>query len=377
MKKSKKILLLSVLLMLFYLTPYSSSQNSSVSYEILNHTDGTKHYRLNVVVQESLYDYYRERTHVLSSNNDFAKFVTPYALKPIADKLWEIYVDDEEFSNAVLMIVHQIPYEATAQPKYPVETIVDNNGDCDIFSYVAASIIKAGGLNVALLYYENETHMNIGVNLSHAPNDVRGQVYYVTYNGVRYYIAETTGGDWQNGWRVGECPEELRNAYVQIITLENSDQSTFGQVSASCKTLLSSAISLTISPKYLMQGGSVAFSGQLSPNLQNETITLYLKANNSPWIILDKIKTKSDGNFVYVWNTDVAGVCYVRASWSGNEDYAGTDSPAQTLTILSVFFVVLFGLTLILACGGILIFFISRRSRPAIQEPQAPEVPHI
>jgi len=164
---------------------------------------------------------------------------------------------------------------------------------------------------------------------------------------------------------------------VQIITLENSDQSTFGQVSASCKTLLSSAISLTISPKYLMQGGSVAFSGQLSPNLQNETITLYLKANNSPWIILDKIKTKSDGNFVYVWNTDVAGVCYVRASWSGNEDYAGTDSPAQTLTILSVFFVVLFGLTLILACGGILIFFISRRSRPAIQEPQAPEVPHI
>jgi hypothetical protein len=376
MEKSRKILLLSVLLFLSCLIPSCYSQIFSVSYEILDHAGGSIHYRLNVGVQQSLYDYYHEKSHTLNSNNDFAKFVTPYALKPIADKFWEIYIDDEDFANAVLMITHQIPYELTAPPKYPVETIVENKGDCDIFSYVAASIIKAGGLGVVLLYYESEAHMNIGVSLSHTPYDARGQVYYVTVEGIRYYMAETTGDDWQNGWRVGECPDELKHANVQIITLENSEQSTFGQVSASYKTLSSSAMSLTISPTYLIQGGAVAFSGQLSPNLPNETITFYIKVNNSPWIILGKVKTKSDGYFAYVWNANVTGICYIRASWSGNEDYAGTDSQIQMLTILSMFFVVLLGMTVILVCVGIVTFLISKQSRSAIQEPQPPEVPN-
>jgi hypothetical protein len=378
MEKSKKLVLLSVLLFLFYLIPNCHSQSFSVSYEILDHAGGSLHYRLNIGVQQSLYDYYQEKSHTLYSINDFAKFVTPYALKPIADKLWEIYTDDEDFVNAVLMITHQIPYELTAPPQYPVETIVENKGDCDIFSYIAASITKAGGLDAVLLYYEGEiAHMNIGVSLSHAPHDARGQAYYVTYNSVQYYVAETTGDDWQNGWRVGECPDSLKNANVQIITLENSEQTTFGQVSASYETLLSSAISLTISPTYLIQGGAVAFSGQLSPNLQNETITFYIKVNNSPWVVLGEVNTKSDGYFAYVWNADVAGICYIRASWSGNENYAGADSSTQMLTTLSMFFVVLLGMTVVLVCVGIATFFMSRRSRPTIQEPQPPEVPNV
>ncbi len=331
------------------------------------------------MVQQSLYDYYREKSHTLNSNNDFAKFVTSYALKPIADKLWEIYTDDEDFANAVLMIVHQIPYEITAPPKYPVETIVENKGDCDLFSYIAASIIKAGGLDVVLLYYETKAHMNIGVSLSHVPYDARGQAYYVTYNDIRYYIAETTGDwqDWQNGWRVGECPAELKNAPVQVITLENSDSSTFGQVSASYTTLLSSAVSLAVSPPFVIQGGIVTFSGKLSPNLQNETIKIYLKVNNSPWILLGETTTTNDGNFAYIWNADVAGICYIRASWSGNEDYAGADSQIQTVTSLSIFFVVLLGMTVVLVCVGIVLYAISKQSRPAIQEPPPPEIPQV
>jgi len=376
MEKSK-IVLLSVLFMLLYLIPSCYSQSYSVSYELLKYNNGSTYYRLNVVVQRSLYDYYREQSHMLNSNDDFAKFVTPYALKPIADRLLEIYMGDEDFANAVLMIVHQIPYEVTAPPKYPVETIVDNVGDCDIFSYLAASIIDAGGLDVVLLYYESEAHMNIGVSLSHPPHDVGGQAYYVTYNGVRYYIAEVTGGNWQDGWRVGECPDELKNAPVQIITLEGSEQSTSEQVSASYKILLSSTLTLTISPTYLIQGGTVTFSGLLSPNFQNETITLYVKVNNSPWIVLDRAITNSNGHFTYVWNADVAGVCYVRASWSGNEDYAGADSPTQTITTLSIFFIILLGITIALVCGGIVIYFISKQSHPTIQEPLPPEIPQV
>jgi len=374
MKRPRAFLLVIILLTISYLLPQGFSENYSQSYQLLDKPDGSTYYRLNVTVQQSLYEYYTEKSHSLNSHSDFAKFVTPYALKPIADCLSEIYTDDEDFVNRVLMIVHQIPYIETPA-KYPVETIVENKGDCDLFSYVAASIVKAQGLDVVLLYYESQTHMNIGVSLSHVPHDARGQAYYVTYNNIHYYVAETTGDDWQNGWRVGECPDKLKNAPAQVITLENCEQSTYGQVSASYKSLTSSTISLAISPTYLIQGGTVTLSGQLSPPLQNRTVTIYIKINNSPWIVLDTTTTNHAGYFTYAWTTDAAGICYIRSSWFGNNDYAGADSQIQTVTILSTFFVLLLVITAILVCFGITVFIMSRQAQPSIQEPQPPEIP--
>jgi hypothetical protein len=379
MEKSKKIILLSILFTFSCLVPYCHAETYNRSYELLDHPGGSTHYRLNVVVQQSLYDYYVTKSHALYSSDDFAKFVTPYALKPIADRLWEIYTDYEDFANAVLMIVHQIPYEVTVPPKYPVETLVENKGDCDIFSYIAASILKAGGLNVVLLYYENppESHMNIAVSLSHTPQDARGQVYYVTINGTKYYMAETTGDDWENGWRVGECPDQLRNAPVQIITLENSEQSSFGQVSASYQNLTSSSISLAISPTFLIQGSVVTMTGQLSPALQNETIVIYIRTSSLSWRVLGEVNTTYGGNYTYAWIAETGDICYIRASWSGNENYSVADSQIQTVTILSTFFIALLGITAVLACVGIVVFLLSRQSRSAVQEVQPPEMPSI
>jgi len=373
MKKPKTFLLVIVLFIISYLLPHGFSENYSQSYQLLDKPDGSTYYGLNVTVQQSLYEYYTEKSHSLNSHSDFAKFVTPYALKPITDCLLEIYTDDEDFVNGVLMIVHQIPYNETPV-KYPVETIVENKGDCDLFSYVVASIVKAHGLDVVLLYYESQAHMNIGVSLPHVPHDARGQAYYVTYNNIRYYVAEVTGGDWQNGWRVGECPDKLKNAPAQVITLENCEQSTYGQVSVSYKTLAYSTISLIISPTYIIQGGTVTLSGQLSPPLQNRTVTIDIKINNSPWIVLDTITT-NHGYFTYAWNTEDAGICYIRSSWSGNDDYAGADSPIQTVTVLSTFFVLLLVITAILVCIGITVFIMSRQAQPSIPEPQPPEIP--
>ena len=375
MKKAKALLLIVALLVISHLLPYGFSQQYSQTYQLLNEPDGSTYYRLNVTVQQSLYDYYVEKTHKLNSNTDFAKFVTPYALQPIASSLATIYADDEDFTNGVLMIVHQIPYEATGPVKYPVETIVENKGDCDLFSYIAASIIKAHGLDVVLLYYETQAHMNIGVSLSHPPYDARERAYYVTYNDVRYYVAETTGRDWQNGWRVGECPSELKNAQVQVITLENSERWAPGQVSASYNTLASSTLSLAISPTYLLQGGTVTLSGQLMPVLQNVTITIYIKVNYLPWVVLDTVTANNEGRFIYVWNTDAVGLCYIRASWSGNDLYAGADSTIQTVTVISMFFILLLTMTAILVGAGIAIFLASRQNQSQIPEPQPPEVP--
>jgi len=375
MKSELVFVVLIVFVTLSCLPPSVLSANYAFVYELLDRPSGSTHYRLNIVVSESLLEYYVEKSHVLISDNDFAMFITPYALKPIADCLREIYSDDEDFANGVLMIVHQIPYEETKPSIYPVETIAANKGDCDLFSYIAASIMKAGGLDVALFYYESADHMNIGVSLPHEPQYARGDINYVLHDGTKYYMAECTGGDWQEGWRVGECPPELNNATIQVITLENYEKSAPEQISASYKALAISAASLDVSSTFLIQGSAVTLSGLLSPPLQNNTITIYIKANGLPWSELCIVSTNYNGHFVYVWLADASGICYLRASWSGNEDYASADSPTRTVTVLPWFFIALLSLTVILVSVGTVVFLMSRRTSPEVSEPQPPEIP--
>ena len=369
------LIITTALLALIILTPHCTAGNYNTSYQLLDHIDGSAPYRLNVAVSQSLQDYYTEKSHTMTSKTDFAKFVTPYALTPIADCLGEIYADDEDFVNGVLMMVHQIPYEVTTPPKYPLETMVDNKGDCDLFSFIAASIIKAHGLDTVLLYYESESHMNIGVSLPHVPNDAREAAFYVPNNNIRYYVAECTGGNWQTGWRVGECPDTLEHASVQVTTLEGCEPTAPGQVSASYKSLAASTLSLAVSPSSLLQGSTVTFSGQLSPTLKNKTITIYIKTTSASWTELASVATDSQGKFSYIWTADTAGIGYVRASWSGDSEYAAADSPTQTITILSTFFVVLLGLVVVLAAVGIVIYAVSSRTRQETLTPQPPEIP--
>lgn len=372
---SSLLMSLTVLFLISSLVSYGLAANYMVSYQLLAQPHGSAHYRLNVTVPQSLREYYTAKSHTTGTERDFAKFVTPYALKPIADSLKQIYTNDEDFANGVLMITHQIPYEVTTPAKYPVETVIDNKGDCDLFSFVAASIIKASGLDVVLLYYQNESHMNIGISLPNAPQHARGDIFSVVNNNIKYYVAECTGGNWQDGWRVGECPDELKNAHPQVITLEDSEQATTGQVSASYKLLLTSSLTLTASPSYLIQGSTVTLSGQLSPNLPNENITIYLRTNNSPWTVLDTASTDFKGQFSYSWNVEAGGTCNIRASWSGNDDYAVADSPTQTITSLSTFFILLLTVTGILVAVGTATYLMSKANHQGPLEPQPPEIP--
>lgn len=374
--KFPKTLIITIILLSFcYLLPSCYSDGYTQAYQLIG-TDGSTRYRLNIGVSQSLYAYYLDKSHKLITSEDFARFVTPYALNPIADSLRQIYTDDEDFANAVLMITHQIPYQETGPAKYPAETIAENIGDCDLFSYIAASTMKANGLDTVLLYYEQEAHMNVGVYIPHALQDARERAYYVTHNGVQYYVAECTGDNWEEGWRVGECPPDLKHATAQVITLESCEQTAPGQVSASYNTLVTSTIALTPSSAFVIQGTAITFSGQLTPTMQNKQIAIYVKVNNAPWTALGEATTDMNGRFTFAWNAEEAGIYYVRASWSGDNDYAVADSPIQTITVLSTFFVTLIAILIILTCIGLVVYFASRQSRQPIPEPEPPAVPY-
>ncbi len=350
-----------VFLVVFSLPSCSFGADFAHSYWLLDHPDGSERYELNVSVSSSLYDYYVDKDHNLRSRYDLGKFVTPYALEPVADSLWSVYQDDEDFANGVLMIVHQIPYEASAPQKYPVETIVQDEGDCDLFSFVAASVLMAGGLDVVLLFYDSEDHMNIGVGLSHTPRDARSTVTYFLHDGRRYYVAETTGGNWETGWRVGECPESLEGISAQIITLEDAEQVSPGQVSASFDSLTTSSIALSVSSTLLLEGGSVVLSGVVSPVSLDGLVTIYVRSDNSSWTLLSTVSCGSNGRYSYEWRPASAGVYSIRASWSGDTEHAGADSNVSSVRVISSGWVSL-GITVILLVAvAVVVFVVSRR----------------
>ncbi len=250
MQKRAATVLLIVLMVLSFSSTFQLgfAQGYDSSYQLLDQQGENPAYTLNVHVPEALLLHYGAMSDQLNTLTDFPRFVTPDAVKPIADCLRQIYPNDEDFVNGALQIVHQMTYVETQQGKYPAETLADNRGDCDIFSYVAVSIIKAGNLSVILLDYEVQKHMNIAVHLATPPQKARVDVYKITHDNVDYYIAETTGGNWTRGWRVGECPDNMKAAEATVLTLENDEEIAPGQVSASFRKLADSVLSLQVWP---------------------------------------------------------------------------------------------------------------------------------
>ncbi len=85
------------------------------------------------------------------------------ALREIRDRQG---LDDDRYLELIAAFVQSIPYETDAsivEPKFPIETYVDTEGDCDDKSLLLAGLLAREGYGVALLYFGNESHMAVGV----------------------------------------------------------------------------------------------------------------------------------------------------------------------------------------------------------------------
>lgn len=354
----------------------ANATNYQTVFRLAGYPGGSVKYSLTVSVTSALYNYYVSQNHNLVASADFAKFITPYAVKPIADAVWNVSSDGEVFADAVLSIVQQVPYQVSPEV-YPVETLKLNYGDCGSLSLLTASILKAGGLDVVLLEYPSLQHLNVGVNLSHKPNYARSNAYYVDYNGERYYIAESTGDNFPNGWRVGECPTELKQTNPNVISIDGYEQSAPGQVSASYKTLSPSQLSISISSTFAMENSVINIAGTVSPSAA-QTVSIYVSSFGGVWQALGTVDVDSNGHFVYQWRPQGGGIYYVQASWSGNANYAGADSQAATLYVIPFYGLIALALGMMLLVLLIAFWLMNRRASmpPASAEgPQPPSEP--
>ena len=166
----------------------------------------------------SLYNYYRQLPRPPTKN--YSVYVThplddPY-IDMLVEKITKAAQQDDyteyqtvEFATA---FVQSLPYTVDSvttpydeYPRYPLETLVDNGGDCEDTSILLASIIEKMGYGVVLIILPN--HAGVGVNGSENIYGTRWE-----YEGNKYYYIETTG----ENWRIGELPEEYKNTAASI-----------------------------------------------------------------------------------------------------------------------------------------------------------------
>jgi len=145
------------------------------------------------------------------------------AIKSIVTQLQSYFTNDEDYVNAVLLMVHQFTYKERPA-KFAIETIVDGVGDCDTFSVFVATILKASGHQVVLILYRG--HLEVGVHLDTAPTNMVTTAipYSIIHKGVTYYVCECGGQNpnWAHDyWHIGDIPpdliDQLPKAYIMSV----------------------------------------------------------------------------------------------------------------------------------------------------------------
>ncbi len=110
-------------------------------------------------------------------------------------------LDSDRYLELLASFVQAIPYrtgDRLVEPKFPIETFADGYGDCDDKSLLLAGLLAREGYASALLYFEEEQHMAVGVK---APG--------CGFSGTKYAYLEVTNASY-----VGIPPQELADGTV-------------------------------------------------------------------------------------------------------------------------------------------------------------------
>lgn len=119
----------------------------------------------------------------------------------------------------VLAFVQSLPYTSDSVTtghdeyhRFPIETLVDDGGDCEDTSALFGTLVLDLGYGVAYIKYPN--HMAVSVK----GGELSG--YYFTFNNNKYYYCETTG----DGWQIGDLPNEFVNATARLYVPDSAMQ---------------------------------------------------------------------------------------------------------------------------------------------------------
>jgi hypothetical protein len=126
----------------------------------------------------------------------------------------DVGLNENERINAAVRFVQSLEYTpddvTTGQieyPKYPIETLVHDGGDCEDTSILLGAILRELGCDVAPIVLPNHQHMILGVSPT---TNIDGS--HFEHEGTKYYTVEATG----HGWDIGELPRQYSGASGEV-----------------------------------------------------------------------------------------------------------------------------------------------------------------
>lgn len=179
---------------------------------------GGREWSWDIQIPQALYNYYQQLPRPPTSN------YSVYVTHPMDDIYLDALVD--KINNAsqqagyskfqtiefAITFVQSLPYTADSvttpydeYPRYPVETLVDNGGDCEDTSILMASLLNSMGYGVVLIIPPG--HAAVGLL---GGEGISGT--YWEYDGGKYFYIETT----DIGWEIGELPEEYKGVGASV-----------------------------------------------------------------------------------------------------------------------------------------------------------------
>ena len=172
----------------------------------------------SVRIPTALYEDYRSRPR--PTTGDYAVYAADdgdheiladlaATLQRIIDQLG---IDEYERVHFIANFVQQLEYTTDMDTtgfddygRYPVETLVEDGGDCEDTAILLGKLMDAMGYDVVLVRLPE--HMALGVREA---NKFVGTYY--EYEGVKYFYLETTG----EAGRIGMVPEEYKGQAAYI-----------------------------------------------------------------------------------------------------------------------------------------------------------------
>ncbi|MFC2069202.1 hypothetical protein ACFLTP_09400 [Chloroflexota bacterium] len=181
-----------------------------------------REWTIELKIPLTLYNHYKEILRPPTQN--YSVYVThpldDAYISSIADELRRSAkkegFNDLETLEFTAAFIQNFPYTADTvstsyddYPRYPIETLVDNGGDCEDTSILMASLLSNLHYEVCLIEFPDK-HCALGVSSIQYEKGT-----YFNYNGDKYFYLETTN----TGWGVGQMPEELVGVKAEIYDL--------------------------------------------------------------------------------------------------------------------------------------------------------------
>jgi hypothetical protein len=282
--KSAKLMVVLVLLLIVFVPiihPFEAaaaqSANQSQNYtREFSWNFGGDHWIWNLSIPVAIYNAYKAvpdsvRTRNGPAGYDMMVTTKDSFMQTLTEKLNEtanqLGYGPVDKVNFVLAFVQSISYSSDLNstgydeyPRFPIEVLVDQTGDCDCKSDLFATLILS--LGYGAVFVNPPDHLAVGV----LGDNLQGT--YWTYQNQTYYYAETTGV----GFKLGELPDEFKGKSAYIYPIDENKQFVVNSQAAytiAPDPSISPYAANTPTPALTQNGGTVP---TISPDISQPTI---------------------------------------------------------------------------------------------------------